>query len=102
MDMPNLHDATLLDLSTHWGKNVELAARFRCGGHRLATLKVFDLTLLHCPHENPWGPSVSVNDVRSIAGRAGLHRIEIELQSGDTIMVEGTGIEWALENDPVG
>jgi hypothetical protein len=46
---------------------------------------------------------VSVNDVRSVAGpRVGLHRIEIELQSGDTILVEGEGIEWAIESDPVG
>jgi hypothetical protein len=103
MDVPNLHDATLLGLSLQWGKKAELTARFRSHGHRILTLKVLDVTLLHCSHDNPWGPSVSVNEVRSIAGpRAGLHRIEIELQSGDTMVVEGDGIEWATETNPVG
>jgi hypothetical protein len=99
MDMPDLHDATLVDLSLQWGERSTLVARFRQGARRFVALTVFDVKLLHCPHENPWGPSVSVNRVRSAPGaRAGLQRIEIEIQSGDTISVEGERTEWAIEN----
>lgn len=100
MNIPDLHDATLLDLSLQWGKTATLTARFRRGDRSVVLLNLSDLKLLHCPHESPWGPSVSVNDVRSTPrGRAG-HRIEIELQSGDTILVEGDAVEWAIEGDP--
>jgi hypothetical protein len=102
MDIPNLHDATLLDLSLQWGKTSTLTTRFRRGDRHLVVLKVLDVKLVHCPHENPWGPSVSVNDVTSTPGsRAGLYRIAIEIQSGDTILVEGDGVEWAIESDSV-
>lgn len=100
MDIPNLHDATLLDLSLQWGKTSTLTARFQRGHGHLVVLTVSDVKLLHCPHENPWGPSVSVNDVMSTPGSgAGLHRIAIEIQSGDTILVEGNAVEWTVESD---
>jgi hypothetical protein len=99
MDIPNLHDATLLDLSLQWGKTSTLIARFQGGHGQLIVLTVLDVKLLHCPRENPWGPSVSVNDVSSTPGSgADLHRIAIEIQSGDTILVEGNAVEWAVES----
>jgi hypothetical protein len=96
MDNPNLHDATLLDLSVQWGKASTLTARFQRSDRQLVLLKVSDLKLLHCPHENPWGASVSVNTVTSTSGsRTGSQRISIEIQSGDTILVEGGAVESA-------
>jgi hypothetical protein len=90
---------SLLDLSLQWGKTSTLTARFRGHAHHIV-LTVLDVKLLHCPHESPWGPSVSVNDVRSTAGSGtGLYRIAIEIQSGDTILVEGNAVEWAVERD---
>jgi hypothetical protein len=100
---PHLHDATFLGLALQWSKNVALTARFRRDNDRHVVLKVLDVTLLHCPHEAPWGPSASVNDVIFTGGaRAGTHRIAIELQSGDTIVIEGDGVEWAIEAELAG
>lgn len=99
MDIPKLHDATLLDVSLQWGETATVTVRFHRHADRVV-LRVSDVKLLHCPHENSWGPSVSVNEVRSLLGSAeGLHRIELEIQSGDTILVEGRVVEWAVETD---
>ena len=95
MDKPNLHDATLLEVVLTWGKIAGVEVRFRDCGPRIVTLKVRSTRLLHCPHETPWGPSVSVNEVRGpdLIDRV-TQRLEIEVQSGDTIVIEGQDFEW--------
>lgn len=102
MDNPSLHDATLLELTLQWARASTLTVRFRRGhGHHIV-LTVLDVKLLHCPHDNPWGPSVSVNEVRvAPVSDPGLHRvaIEIEMQSGDTIRMEGNSVEWAVDSE---
>jgi hypothetical protein len=55
MDNPNLHDATLLDLSVQWGEPSTLTARFQRSDRQLVLLKVSDLKLLHCPSREPLG-----------------------------------------------
>lgn len=95
MNTPDLHDASLLDVVLNWGKEASAEVRFRDRGPRVVTLKSIKTTLLSCPHENHWGPSVSVNEVRgpqSIGNDR--QRVEIEMQSGDTIVIEGEGFEW--------
>jgi hypothetical protein len=53
------------------------------------------VTKLACPRENPWGPSGSVNEVRGpIAVGDGIDRMEVEMQSGDTISVDGKAFDW--------
>jgi hypothetical protein len=95
METPLLHDATLLDATLHWDKQALVEVRFEEHGPRIVTLKVREVRLLQCPHENPWGASVSVNDVRGPVGvDGGFLRIEIEMQSGDTVVVEGKEVEW--------
>jgi hypothetical protein len=95
---PNLHDATLLGLSLTWGKQPALTVRFRTSGLLIVTLTAQRVKLLHCPQVAPWGPSVSVNDVRGPrdAGN-GFQRFEIEVQSGDVIVVEAQRFEWGTE-----
>jgi hypothetical protein len=45
---------------------------------------------LRIPHENQWGPSVSVNEVPDIQRLpGGEERLQIEMQSGDVIRVVG-------------
>jgi len=43
---------------------------------------------LHVPRVNEWGPSVSVNEVSDIEPMSsGLHRLKVEMQSGDVIQI---------------
>jgi len=96
MEQPSLHDATLLRVEVLWGETAEASFTFRAGGSRVVTLRVGGMTSLACPHANPWGPSVSVNEVRGperVDG--GSERLEIEMQSGDTIVVDGRAWEWS-------
>lgn len=88
-----LHDATLLVIHFAWAEG-------RCTLH-LATVDlgeralVFtDVTEVHIPKEQPWGPSASINAARE----AGPNRFEVELQSGDVLRVQAAG--WAF--GPVG
>lgn len=95
MDKPDLHDATLLEVVLTWGKTARVEVRFRDCGPRIVMMSVENVSLLHCPHESPWGASVSVNEVRGPDSvSAEIQRVEIEIQSGDTICIEGQYIEW--------
>lgn len=97
--IPNLHDAILLQVAIAWDETAEARVRFRDGPQRVV-LVVNGMTLVNCPHQNPWGASVSVNEVRrGNAPMAGGDQIEIELQSGDVITLEGTTTEWLVERD---
>jgi len=101
MEQPNLHDATLIDITLRWGKQAALEVRFRDCGPRIVTLRIGDVTLLHCPHDNPWGPSVSVNEVRvAVTPPEAPLRIEIEVQSGDTVVMEGRSMAWEIDDEP--
>ncbi len=45
-----------------------------------------------CPMKNPWGRSCSINEVVKKG-----NRLEIEMQSGDTIMVEAESFKLVKE-----
>lgn len=93
---PALHDATLLRIDMHWGDPARAELVFRVRGGVLVRLCVSDLSNLVCPHRNAWGPSVSVNDLRGpFPVEGGAERIEVAMQSGDTIVVDGAGWEWS-------
>ncbi len=100
--VPNLHDAIFLRAVLLWGKAADATVVFRVFGPRFLVLKASGVTNLICPHENPWGPSVHVNEIRGpLSPRQGVERIEVEVQSGDTIVIEAASFEWAeLEADP--
>jgi hypothetical protein len=96
MNLPELHDATFLGLALRW-ENASMTAQFRRVDD-LVTLTVVGMTLIQCSHDEPWGRSVSVNVVTlSDGSRAPLRRIEIEMQSGDTIRIEGDRFDWTVE-----
>lgn len=101
--VPKLHDAVFLRAVLLWGKVADARMVFRVLGPRFIVLKATGVTNLSCPHENPWGPSVHVNEIRGpLLARQGVERIEVEVQSGDTIGIEAASFEWAeSESDPV-
>jgi hypothetical protein len=57
------------------------------------SLTVRGVVDVHVPRRNPWGPSVSMNEVSVVEQLDGLTRLSIEMQSGDVIHVAGVAVE---------
>lgn len=81
---PQLHDATLVSVEADWAEKSSRIV-FRTYPDKFLTLQASGLRNLVVPRDEPWGPSVSVNEVREIPGASGVRAVEIEMQSGDTI-----------------
>jgi len=87
-----MHDWTLLTISYEW-KTERATLSFSGSGRRLASIVAEHVSHLDIPHENDWGPSVSVNEIRGpIALASGELRLEIEMQSGDVIALTAGAI----------
>ena len=83
-----LHDATLKTITVTW-KDGTVQVDLITGFAPVVSIYVEGVMQLIVPHEAPWGPSVSVNDIRMIHSLGqGRQRLEIEMQSGDTILIE--------------
>jgi len=97
---PELHDATLVRIALDWERgtaDVEL----RLGGNDegLWMLSAHGVRKLECPREQPWGPSVSVNQARTLRVPQGAGaRLELEIQTGDTLVIDAD--EFTMERRP--
>lgn len=95
--MPNtlswtqLHDATLLRVECRW-EDGRFCLHLRTGIAAYPEVQVVATggRRLDCPRRHPWGPSVSVNEVRGPTQLASenLQRLEIEMQSGDVLVLD--------------
>jgi hypothetical protein len=92
-----LHDATLLHLTANWQKG-EVRVALRALGSRLVTIVAANMTLLNWPRLQPWGESASVNEVR-VQTANDPRRLEIEMQSGDVIVIEAGRLELQEDGD---
>jgi hypothetical protein len=88
----DLHDVTLVEVLCEWGGQVVIVLQTAQGRLRLSAR---DFTSVVVPREMPWGRSVSVNQVRLLDSGGNQVRLEIEMQSGDTIAVAAQRIEAA-------
>jgi hypothetical protein len=93
----DLHDASLVAISLDWGSG-EASVRLRLSSEqaRAAEIRVTATTSLRCPRQQPWGPSVSINEARVAPLPGGRVRLELELQSGDVIEIEGDAAELGV------
>jgi hypothetical protein len=91
-----MHDWTLTTILYEW-KTAKATLCF-LGPLHSAVIVAEGVSHLDVPHENDWGPSVSVNEVRGLTGSGDRRRLEIEMQSGDVIAI--TARSFALP-DPV-
>lgn len=86
-----LHDATLVRIEFHWERG-DVVVHVRTGQPSISNVHIVAQSGRHvdCPRLHPWGPSVSINEVRGptpiLDGKA--HRLELEMQSGDVIAIE--------------
>jgi hypothetical protein len=91
-----LHDTTLVAIDLLWQSGllmIELKPSV-ADVHR-AEIRALRTRLLKSPRMFPWGPSVSINDVRGpqrTPDGAAL-RVDIEMQSGDMIVIEADDIQ---------
>jgi hypothetical protein len=81
-----LHDATLEKLALDWRAGCAEVLLHAATG--VVTLRASGVTKLACPRLHPWGPSSSVNEVRGPLARDGRMVLELEMQSGDVIVIE--------------
>jgi len=90
---PDLHDAVLAQIQVDWISH-EAALSFRhADGSVGATVHGFSSIVLS--RDEPWGPSSSVYAVESTRPERGGIRLELQMQSGDVLVVEGASLEWA-------
>lgn len=83
-----LHDATLLELELSW-KSGDASLKVRSVSKLITKIGLRSTTLVECPRRFPWGPSVSINQVRGPAPTEdGSLRLEIEMQTGDLLILE--------------
>jgi len=75
-----LHDAVLESVSFQWEECTCLML-FRVPPDNTWSILFQDVTSLAVPRENPWGPSVCVNEFRHDPDG----NVEVEMQSGDII-----------------
>lgn len=101
-DLQNLHDAVLREISVKWEKRAYAELDLRpneayISPSRPIVLKCERLTRLACPQQNPWGPSDCVNGA-TVKDAVGGARLEIEMQSGDVIVIEGESFDITIKD----
>ena len=91
IDIPNMHDWTLIDASFDW-EAAQVVMRFRtaAGLKQLIASKTAELRI---PQRLEWGRSASVNDAQLIADEH-CPALRIEMQSGDAIILEAASLEF--------
>ena len=91
-----MHDWTLISVVFEWDVGrVTLSFKSHEGSKTLVAHSVVDLRMSQF---NEWGPSVSVNTVKGpFTADNGLHSIEIEMQSGDTIKITASSFQMPGE-----
>lgn len=93
--LPDLHDATLVSVEFEWasGSCVAAFAGSPFGPKGSFRLRWKNVTELHIPRLQGWGPSVSVLS----ASESSPGNFELQLQSGDLITLRADGV--ALESE---
>ena len=87
--MYDYHDATLKDATLDWKSGTTTMTFALCAQPaREMTITMRETTDFKWERQSPWGKSVSVNrmDVHKLDSG---HRLEIEMQSGDKIVILG-------------
>jgi len=91
-NMHDYHDATLLTASVTWETGTTVLTFKLClEPEQKVSLVIRDTVFFEWPRRFPWGKSVSVNGMKATAvnGNDRQQQVEIEMQSGDKIIVIG-------------
>ena len=91
--MYDYHDATFTTLSIEWESGTTVLS-FKLSPETVEQMRlvVSGTSLLEFKREFPWGKSVSVNHLKVSTAGPGEQRVEVEMQSGDQIIVVGSEV----------
>lgn len=92
LDIPDMHDWTLVSIAFDWAEGVATTTVRNPQGQS-AELILRGVTRLNAPRIREWGPSSSVNRVNGPIKQPNGVTVEIEMQSGDVIVVNGELVE---------
>ncbi|PAU62773.1 hypothetical protein [Pseudomonas indica] len=88
-----MHDWTLCSIYIDWA-SANAKIELKDAASKVIALEIKGLSLLVIPRKNPWGESVSINEVIQINKEGEeLRGLNIEMQSGDIIEIEAKLIE---------
>lgn len=91
---PELHDSVLELIEIDWVRqNAKLTFR-RSGSVVEAVVRASQS--LRLPRDEPWGPSSSVNAVDVVALVGDRVSLRVEMQSGDTLIIDGASVDWSV------
>jgi hypothetical protein len=89
-DWRMLHDAVLAEVAVERESEViRVRLRLSSATPRVAEITMRGFTFLSFPNRSPWGPSASVNAAKASPSGSKPVRLEIEMQSGDVLEIEG-------------
>ena len=89
-----MHDWTLLSIEMDWGAGSALLRFETRDVGKQGIVRASGVVSLIVPRQEPWGRSVSVNSVSELEGMEGeLRCIQIQMQSGDTIVLQAASFE---------
>jgi hypothetical protein len=93
-DLDEWHDAVLETVTFDWaGAKATVSLRLSATPRTRCLVTIEKVTLVHCPRENSWGPSKSVNEANlENDGK----RVVIQMQSGDDLVFEGANVSVAI------
>ena len=94
-----LHDATLTKILLDWPRRVaEVHLRTPTAPSRLAVIIASGLEQFTVPRFAPWGESSSINSTRiEVSADQRSRKLEIEMQSGDMILIDAADIRLEFE-----
>ena len=79
----DFHDATLLSVTADWSAGTAAVHLRVAAAEQPIVITAGGVRDVRVPRQQPWGPSVSVNSLDLT-----LTRLTIEMQSGDTIVID--------------
>jgi hypothetical protein len=97
--MHEYHDATFRRIECEWDSGKVRLSFLLCISPTMAvSIQATGLRNLLCSRRFPWGKSLSVNRL-TVTPLADGYKLVVEMQSGDIIEVEASGIEELDGND---
>ena len=88
----DMHDWTLVSVTVDWESST-VVVETRSPNADIVKVSLHGVTLVSIPKREEWGPSVSINKVDGPIHQFGSVKLAIEMQSGDTIFLEGKSID---------
>jgi hypothetical protein len=94
-----MHDWIFLTANINWADGLARLC-FKNQKSEIVVIEAEDLSDLHLPRLQEWGASASVNEVKGPYDvQDGLQKLEIEMQSGDLILLTAKKFKGALKSE---